>query len=110
LINLEDRQVDVRRELDRLGVEIRELHASLKHLVLDADADRLIERELHQSVQQHLVALVVRRAQCAAAPGRRRLAHCRRVRRLHRKAVPRERILGSGAPLLRGDRPLIAGA
>jgi signal transduction histidine kinase len=60
LINLEARQVDVRRELDRLRVEIGELHASLKRLVLDADADRrLIERELHQSVQQHLVALVV---------------------------------------------------
>lgn len=57
---MEARQVDVRRELDRLRIEIGELHASLKRLVLDADADRrLIERELHQSVQQHLVALAV---------------------------------------------------
>ena len=46
--------------LDRLRLEIGELHASLRRLVLDADADRsLIERDLHECVQQHLVALAV---------------------------------------------------
>ena len=37
-----------------------ELRASRKRLVLAADADRRrIERELHEGVQQHLVALAV---------------------------------------------------
>jgi signal transduction histidine kinase len=46
--------------LDALRLEVTELHASRKRLVLDADADRrLIERDLHEGVQQHLVALAV---------------------------------------------------
>jgi signal transduction histidine kinase len=50
----------VLRELDRLRVEIEGLHASLKRLVLAADADRrTIERDLHDGVHQHLVALAV---------------------------------------------------
>jgi signal transduction histidine kinase len=50
----------VLRELDRLRVEIEGLRASLKRLVLAADADRrTIERDLHDGVHQHLVALAV---------------------------------------------------
>jgi signal transduction histidine kinase len=50
----------VLRELDRLRVEIERLRASRKRLVLAADADRrTIERDLHEGVQQHLVALAV---------------------------------------------------
>ena len=46
------------RELDRLRVEIDGLRASRKRLALADDADRRrIERELHEGVQQHLVAL-----------------------------------------------------
>jgi signal transduction histidine kinase len=43
-----------------LRLEIAELRASRKRLVLAADADRrLIERDLHEGVQQYLVALAV---------------------------------------------------
>jgi len=46
--------------LDRLRAEIEDLRASRRRLVLAADADRRrIERELHNGVQQHLVALAV---------------------------------------------------
>jgi signal transduction histidine kinase len=46
--------------LERLRAEAAELRASRERLVLDADADRRrIERELHEGVQQHLVALAV---------------------------------------------------
>ena len=47
--------------LDRLRVEVAELRASGERLVLAADADRRrIERDLHEGVQQHLVALAVK--------------------------------------------------
>jgi signal transduction histidine kinase len=50
----------VLRELDRLRVEIEALRASRKRLVLASDADRrTIERDLHDGVHQHLVALAV---------------------------------------------------
>jgi signal transduction histidine kinase len=50
----------VQQELERLRVEAEELRAALKRLVLAADADRrMVERELHDGVQQHLVALAV---------------------------------------------------
>ncbi len=46
--------------LDRLRLELAELRASRKRLLLAAYADRrTIERELHEGVQQHLVALAV---------------------------------------------------
>jgi signal transduction histidine kinase len=46
------------RELDRLRVEIAGLHASRKRLAVAHDAERRrIERDLHERVQQHLVAL-----------------------------------------------------
>jgi signal transduction histidine kinase len=46
--------------LEGLRVEISELRASRRRLVLAADADRMkIERDLHESVQQHLVGLAV---------------------------------------------------
>ena len=48
------------RELDRLRVELEELRASRRRLVLDADADRrAFERGLHDGVHQHLIALAV---------------------------------------------------
>jgi signal transduction histidine kinase len=55
------RHVEALREtLDRLRHEAAELRASRRRLVLAADADRrMIERELHERVQQHLVALAV---------------------------------------------------
>jgi signal transduction histidine kinase len=58
---VEVRQVEALREtLDRLRQEGAELRASRRRLVLAADADRrMIERELHERVQQHLVALAV---------------------------------------------------
>ena len=47
-------------ELDRLRLEVAELRASRRRLVLAADADRRrIERELHDGLQQELVALAV---------------------------------------------------
>ena len=50
----------MRETLDQLRGEIAELRASSKRLVLDALADhRRIERDLHDGVQQHLVALAV---------------------------------------------------
>jgi len=50
----------VRETLDRLLLEVAELRSSRRRLVLAADVDRrLIERELHDGVQQHLVALAV---------------------------------------------------
>jgi signal transduction histidine kinase len=46
--------------LDRLRVEVEELRASRKRLVLAADDDRRrIESDLHNGVHQHLVALAV---------------------------------------------------
>jgi signal transduction histidine kinase len=50
----------VQRELEQLRVEVEELRAALKRLVVASDADRrMIERELHDGVQQHLIALAV---------------------------------------------------
>jgi signal transduction histidine kinase len=46
--------------LDQLRHEVAKLRAARKRLVLAADADRRkIERDLHEGVQQHLVALTV---------------------------------------------------
>jgi signal transduction histidine kinase len=46
--------------VDRLRLEVAELRASRKRLVLAADADRqTIERDLHDGPQQHLTALAV---------------------------------------------------
>jgi signal transduction histidine kinase len=58
---VEARHVEALREtLARLRHEVAELRASRRRLVLAADADRrMIERELHERVQQHLVALAV---------------------------------------------------
>ena len=43
-----------------MRVEVEELRAALKRLVVASDADRrMIERELHDGVQQHLIALAV---------------------------------------------------
>ncbi|HEU5212404.1 MAG TPA: histidine kinase, partial [Gaiellaceae bacterium] len=48
----------MRESLDRLRLEVGELRASRKRLVLAADADRRkIERELHEGPQQDLVAV-----------------------------------------------------
>jgi signal transduction histidine kinase len=60
-ITLDARHVEALREThDRLRVEVAELRASRERLVLAADADRRrIERDLHESVRQHLVALAV---------------------------------------------------
>lgn len=59
-MNLEARQVDAQRELGRLRIEIEELRSARMQLVLAADADRrTIERDLHDGVHQHLVALAV---------------------------------------------------
>jgi signal transduction histidine kinase len=47
-------------EIDRLRLEVAELRASRKRLVVAADADRRwIERDLHEIVRQQLVALAV---------------------------------------------------
>jgi signal transduction histidine kinase len=58
---VETRQAEALREtLDRLRAEVVELRASRERLVLAADADRrALERELHDGVQQHLIALAV---------------------------------------------------
>jgi signal transduction histidine kinase len=46
--------------LERLRAEVEELAASRRRLVLTGDADRrALERELHDTVQQHLIALAV---------------------------------------------------
>jgi signal transduction histidine kinase len=60
-IALEARHVEALREtLDRLRLEIAELRASRERLVVAADAERRrIERDLHEGVQQQLVALAV---------------------------------------------------
>ena len=43
-----------------MRVELAELRAALKRLVLAGDADRrMVERELHDGVQQHLIAVAV---------------------------------------------------
>ena len=43
-----------------MRVEVEGLRASLKRIVVAADADRrMVERELHDGVQQHLIALAV---------------------------------------------------
>ena len=50
----------LRTTIDRLRLEVAELRASRKRLGVAADADRRkIERELHEGVQQLLVALAV---------------------------------------------------
>ena len=47
-------------KLEQVRGEVEELRASLKRLVVAADADRrMVERELHDGVQQHLIALAV---------------------------------------------------
>lgn len=58
---VEARHAEALREtLDRLRHEVAELRASRRRLVLAADAERrMIERELHEGVQQHLIALAV---------------------------------------------------
>jgi signal transduction histidine kinase len=58
---VEARHVEALRErLDRLRLEVEELRASRRRLVVAADEDRRrIERDLHDGVQQHLVALAV---------------------------------------------------
>jgi signal transduction histidine kinase len=60
-MTLEAEEIEARRdELERLRAEIEGLRASLKRLVVAADADRRgIERDLHDGVYQHLVALAV---------------------------------------------------
>ena len=50
----------LREELEQLRLEVAELRASRRRLVLAADADRrTIERDFHEGVQQHLVGLAV---------------------------------------------------
>ncbi|HEX5627660.1 MAG TPA: histidine kinase [Actinomycetota bacterium] len=58
---LEARHVEALREtVDQLRAEVADLRASRERIVLAADADRRrIERDLHESVRQHLVALAV---------------------------------------------------
>jgi signal transduction histidine kinase len=58
---LEALNVDaLREEITRLRLEVAELRASRKRLVVAADADRRrIERDLHEIVRQQLVALAV---------------------------------------------------
>lgn len=51
---------ELQETVDRLRVEVADLLASRRRLVIAADADRrTIERDLHQGVQQHLVGLSV---------------------------------------------------
>lgn len=55
---MEARQTAASQELDRLRAEVVGLRASRRRLAEINDAERRgIERELHQGVQQHLVAL-----------------------------------------------------
>lgn len=50
----------MQREVEELRVEVERLRAALKRLVVASDADRRdVERELHDGVQQHLIALAV---------------------------------------------------
>lgn len=59
-INLQAKHIDVQSELEQMRVEVEELRASLKRLVVATDGDRrLVERELHDGLQQHLIALAV---------------------------------------------------
>lgn len=60
-ITLDLSQVETSQEsLDRLRCEVAELRASRERLAVAVDADRRsIERELHDGLQQHLVALAV---------------------------------------------------
>ena len=59
-ITLEARDEALRGELDRLRLEVAELRASRRRLALATDTERrAIERELHERVQQQLVALAV---------------------------------------------------
>jgi signal transduction histidine kinase len=52
--------VELREAVDRLHREVVELQAGRRRLLLAADDERRrIERELHEGVQQHLVALAV---------------------------------------------------
>jgi signal transduction histidine kinase len=51
-------RVEVLGELDRLRVEVADLRTSRKRLALADDAERRrLERDLHQGVQQYLIAL-----------------------------------------------------
>jgi signal transduction histidine kinase len=61
-ITLNDEQIKARREkLEQLRAEVAYLRASRARVVLAADADRgRIERDLHDGVQQDLVALAVK--------------------------------------------------
>jgi signal transduction histidine kinase len=55
---VEARLVAASQELDRLRAEVADLRASRRRLAEIDDAERRrVERELHQGVQQHLVAL-----------------------------------------------------
>jgi signal transduction histidine kinase len=58
-ITLDAEQFEARHdELERLRAEVADLRASRARLILAADADRrAIERDLHDGVHQHLVAL-----------------------------------------------------
>ena len=57
---METRQVDVQQALDRMRAEVEKLSAVRRRLVAAADDDRrAIERDLHDGVHQHLVALAV---------------------------------------------------
>jgi signal transduction histidine kinase len=60
-ITLDARQDEAQLDtLEELRAEVVELRASRERLVLAADADRQrLERDLHEGVQQHLVALAV---------------------------------------------------
>jgi signal transduction histidine kinase len=59
-IALEPHVEALRETLDRLRLEVAELRASRERLVLAADVERRrIERDLHEGVQQQLVALAV---------------------------------------------------
>lgn len=60
MVTLGAPEVDAHGELDRLRAELEELRASRRRLVLAADADRrAVERELHDGLHQHLIALAV---------------------------------------------------
>jgi signal transduction histidine kinase len=61
-MTLETKQTEPPRdELETLRAEVAELRASRTRIVLAGDADRrAIEGDLHDSVQQHLVALAVK--------------------------------------------------
>lgn len=55
---MEGRQADAARAIDELRLEVSELRASRRRLVLAADGERRgFERDLHDGVQQQLVGL-----------------------------------------------------